>query len=138
MNPDNENNIPQPQPNTIPYKKSVQFDLSQAQIDSVRPKVGDPSIRGGYSKAQIKRLNWMRSQDTETEHQVRAFLSWGNPSAPPYQSNEDRHNTLMRVRITPNDQRTIKTNRQNQEYKNKICNGKTNQNEMKSHQRALL
>ena len=50
----------------------------------------------------------MRSRDTETEHQVRAFSSWGNPSAPPYQSNEDRHNTLMRVRITPNDQRTIK------------------------------
>ena len=53
MNPDNENKIPQPQP----YKKLVQFDLSQAQIDSVGPKVGDPSIRGGYSKAQIKRLN---------------------------------------------------------------------------------
>ena len=53
MNPDNENKITQPQPNTIPYKKSVQFDLSQAQIDSVGPKVGDPSIRGGYSKAEI-------------------------------------------------------------------------------------
>ena len=60
----------------------------------------------------------MRSQDNETKHQVRAFLSWGNPSAPPYQSNEDRHNTLMRVRTTPNDQRTTKTDRQNQEYKN--------------------
>ena len=46
----------------------------------------------------------MRSQDTEIEHQVRAFSSWGKPSAPPYQSNEDGHNTLMRVRITPNDQ----------------------------------
>lgn len=80
----------------------------------------------------------MRSQDTETEHQVRAFSSWGNPSAPPYQSNEDRYNTIMRVRITPNDQRTIKTGRQNQEYKNKIYYGKRNQNEMKSHQRALL
>ena len=44
----------------------------------------------------------------------------------------------MRVRITPNDQRTIKTDRQNQEYKNKIYNGKMNQNEIKSHQRALL
>ena len=61
-------------PNQI-HKKSVQFDLSQAQIDSVGPKVGDPSIRGGYSKAQIKRLNWMRSQDNEIEHQVRAFSS---------------------------------------------------------------
>ena len=134
MNPDNGNRIPQPQPNIIPYKKSVQFDLSLAQIGSVGPKVGDPSIRGGYSKAQIKRLNWMRSQDTETEHQVRAFLSWGNPSAPRYH----RHNTLMRVPITPNDQRTIKTDRQNQEYKSKVYNGKMNQNEMKSHQRALL
>ena len=65
----------------------------QEQIDSVGPKVGDPSIRGGYSKAQTKRLNWMRSQDSEIEHQVRAFSSWGNPSAPPYQSNEDRHST---------------------------------------------
>ena len=45
---------------------------------------------------------------------------------------------LMRVRITPNDQRTIKTNRQNQDYKDKVYNGKMNQNEMKSHQRALL
>ena len=72
----------------------------------------------------------MRSQDTETEHQVRAFSSWGNPSAPPYKSNENRHNTLMRVQISPNDQRTIKTNRQNQEYKNKVHNGKMNQNEM--------
>ena len=44
----------------------------------------------------------------------------------------------MRVRITPNDQRTIKTNRQNQDYKDKVYNGKMNQNEMKSHQRALL
>ena len=46
----------------------------------------------------------MRSQDSETEHQVHAFSSWGNPSAPLYQSNEDRHNTLMKVQITPNDQ----------------------------------
>lgn len=37
MNPENENKIPQPQPNSIPYKKSVQFDLSQSQIDSVGP-----------------------------------------------------------------------------------------------------
>ena len=75
MNPENENKIPQPQSNTIPYKKSVQFDLTQAQIDSVGPKIGDPSIRGGYSKAQLKRLNWMRSQDTEIEHKVR-FISY--------------------------------------------------------------
>ena len=52
--------------------------------------------------------------------------------------NEDRHNTLMSVRITPNDQRTIKSDRQNQEYTNKVYNGKMNQNDMKSHQRALL
>ena len=46
MNPENENKIPQPQTHTIPYKKSVQFNLTQAQIDSVGPKIGDPSIRG--------------------------------------------------------------------------------------------
>ena len=50
----------------------------------------------------------MRSPDTEIEHQVRPFSSWGNPTAPPYQSNEDRNNTLMRVCISPNHQRTIK------------------------------
>ena len=83
MNPDNENKTPSHNPNTIPYKKSLQFDLSQSQIDSVGPKIGDQSIRGVFSKARVKRLNRMRSQDNEIEHQVRAFSSWGNPSAPP-------------------------------------------------------
>ena len=54
MNPDNENKIQQPQPNTIPYKKSVQFDLSQAQIDSVGPKVGDPNVRVDILKRKLK------------------------------------------------------------------------------------
>ena len=44
----------------------------------------------------------------------------------------------MRVHISPNDRSTIKTNRQSHEYRNKIHNGKLNQNEMNSHQRALL
>ena len=44
MDRDNENKIAQPQSNTVPYKKSLQFDLIQAQIDSVGLKIGDPHV----------------------------------------------------------------------------------------------
>lgn len=59
-------------------------------------------------------------------------------SAPPYQTNEEKHNTLMRIRIETNDQRILNSDRQNQNYKTKTYFGKMSQNEVKTHHRCLL
>ena len=120
------------------FKKGVQFDLTQAQIDSVGAKAGGPNSKTGYSKNQIRKLNSMRYENENTEVQVRAFSSWGNPSAPPYQTNEERVNTLMRIRIEENDQRILKSDRQNQRFKSVEYDGKLDSNEIKTHHRCLL
>lgn len=80
----------------------------------------------------------MRYENENAEVKVHAISSWGNPSAPPYQTNEEKHNTLMRIRIATNDQRILKTDRQNQNYKTKTYFGKMFQNEVKTHRRCLL
>lgn len=67
-------------PVNTPYKKGVQFDLTQAQIDSVGAKAGGPNSKTGYSKGHIRKFNMMRYENENAEVKVHAFSSWGNPS----------------------------------------------------------
>ena len=70
---------------------------------------------GGYSQSQIKKLKTLEEvlnqATTPTEHRVQAFSSWGNPSQPAYTMHGEKANTLMRIRIDPNNQRILKTQR---------------------------
>ena len=75
---------------------------------------------------------------TPTEHRVQAFSSWGNLSQPAYTTHGEKANILMRIRIDPNNQRILKTQRLDNSCHNKDYSNKITDNNLKTNQRCLL
>ena len=69
---------------------------------------------------QVKKMRWLEAGDnTPVMSRDRDFSSWGNPSEPAYTTPQDKLNILKQLRITPADQITLRTNRQDPSYPHK-------------------
>ena len=112
----NKRNGPPKGTPTLNQKQDMYIDLPKNILDNVGPKAGQGSNAGHYSNNQKRTISQLMSlQKTSNPRESNsAFSNWANINEAPYESAQERHQVLMRVRIDEDSLRVLRTARQNQ------------------------